>query len=128
MSEMRIEMDTSGALAKLDSFLQNFMEVNKVVEEVTDDALDLIIETARVLCPVDTGLLRDSIHGEGSFPNYEIVVDAQNESGQFYGFFVEWGTSKQGPQPFLWPAINAVVPKMTYRLRRQVKDFILGRG
>ena len=127
MSEMSIEIDSSGAIARLNEFMQNFMQVNTVLEEDVNDGVELMVDTAKVLCPVDKGILRDSIHYEGSFPDYSIVVDAQNEAGQYYGFWVEWGTSRQGAQPFLWPAINAVLPKLVYRIRRHVKDFILGR-
>ena len=127
MSEMRVEIDSSGAIARLNEFMQNFMQVNTVLEEDVNDGVEMMVETARILVPVATGRLRDSIHYEGSFPDYSIVVDAQNEAGQFYGYYVEWGTSKMGAQPFLWPAINAVLPKLVYRIRRHVKDFILGR-
>ena len=127
MSEMSVEIDSSGAIARLNEFMQNFMQVNTVLEEDVNDGVEMMVETAKILVPVATGNLRDSIHYEGSFPDYSIVVDAQNEYGQYYGYFVEHGTSRQGAQPFLWPAINAVLPKLVYRIRRHVKDFILGR-
>ena len=120
MSEMSVEIDSSGAIARLNEFMQNFMQVNTVLEEDVNDGVEMMVETARILVPVATGNLRDSIHYEGSFPNYSIVVDAQNEYGQYYGYYVEWGTSKMGAQPFLWPAINAVLPKLVYRIRRHV--------
>ena len=128
MSEMSVEVDSSGAIARLNEFMQNFMQVNTVLEEDINDGIMLMVDTAVALCPVgETGKLQHSIHYEGSFPDYSIVVDAQNEYGQYYGYYVEWGTSRQGAQPFLWPAINAVLPKLVYRIRRHVKDFILGR-
>ena len=91
MSEMSIEIDSSGAIARLNEFMQNFMQVNTVLEEDVLDGVELMVDTAKILAPVDKGVLRDSIHYEGQFPDYSIVVDAQNEAGQFYGYYVEWG-------------------------------------
>ena len=88
---MSIEIDSSGAIARLNEFMQNFMQVNTVLEEDVNDGVEMMVETARILVPVATGNLRDSIHYQGSFPDYSIVVDAQNEYGQYYGYYVEWG-------------------------------------
>ena len=59
-------------------------------------------QEARAMCPVDTGRLRSSIGvsaGDG-----EAVVYANTD----YAAYVEFGTSKMAPQPFMVPAaINA---------------------
>lgn len=57
---------------------------------------------ARTLAPVLTGTLRSSITVEETSPlHWEIKADA------FYGRFVEYGTSRQAPQPFMAPAAEA---------------------
>lgn len=59
----------------------------------------LVVDTARELCPVETGFLQDSIdyYIEGN----TLVVEASAD----YADFVEYGTVKQDPQPFLETAI-----------------------
>ncbi len=65
---------------------------------------DAVCETARALCPVDTGELRASIHVEGSgnqsFTQYEVIV------GLDYGVYQEFGTKYIAAQPFLGPAVD----------------------
>ena len=82
--------------------------------EVTERAMNKAIDTAKRLCPVDTGKMRDSIEGHmtGNF-SYEITV------GTKYASFNEWGWRgipsigsvenpvfyKGGYRPFIRPAI-----------------------
>jgi HK97 gp10 family phage protein len=61
--------------------------------------------TAKQLCPVDTGFLRNSINttygaGGGEFA-------AEVKAGASYAMYVEYGTSRAAPQPFMGPALNA---------------------
>lgn len=68
-----------------------------------------VVQTARQLAPVDTGRLRDSIGLEGgggearasSLASVSVVARAP------YAGFVEFGTSRMGPQPFMRPAVRA---------------------
>lgn len=64
------------------------------------------VETAaKRLAPVDTGRLRSSISrelgrdGRGLFAQIGTIVD--------YGPYVEFGTSRMRPQPYLRPALDA---------------------
>lgn len=65
---------------------------------------DNIATGAQDRAPVDTGELRDSIHVEGSGQKAAVVVDAD------HGVYVEYGTSRMGAQPFLWPSLEAERP------------------
>lgn len=61
--------------------------------------------TAKQLCPVDTGFLRNSIAtiytiGAGEFA-------AEVKAGASYAQYVEYGTSRMAPQAFLGPALDA---------------------
>jgi HK97 gp10 family phage protein len=53
---------------------------------------------AKSLAPVLTGSLRESIHIEGSGTEREVIADADHAA------YVEFGTSRQAPQPFMFPA------------------------
>ena len=53
---------------------------------------------AKSMAPVRTGRLRESIHIEGSGNEREVVADSD------YALYVEFGTSSQAPQPFMFPA------------------------
>ena len=57
---------------------------------------------AKKKCPCDTGLLRSSIQHrvENKDTNVEGIIGTKTE----YASFVEFGTSKQRPQPYLVPA------------------------
>lgn len=55
-------------------------------------------EMARSLAPVLTGRLRDSIRSEGVGTEREVIADSE------YAVYVEFGTSRQAPQPFMFPA------------------------
>lgn len=65
--------------------------------------------TAKQLCPVDTGFLRNSIGttfniGSGEF-------SAEVKAGASYAMFVEYGTSRMAPRAFLNPALDAHTPE-----------------
>ena len=126
MFEMTITIDASDTLGKLDKMLNTFMNLENIIEPDMVDGMDLIVSVAKELCPVDTGKLQDSIRWEGSFPDYQIIVDAQNEAGQYYGKYVEWGTRFQGQQPFLYQAFREVMHQLKYRLYRHVREAIRG--
>ncbi len=57
---------------------------------------------AKALAPVDTGMLRNSITTATTGDGLRAVVSATAS----YAPFVELGTSRQAPQPFLGPATD----------------------
>lgn len=56
---------------------------------------------AKYLCPVDTGRLRNSITHEVATSEEAVYISTNTE----YAVFVELGTHKQRPQPYLRPAV-----------------------
>jgi len=56
---------------------------------------------AKARCPVDTGNLRNSITHENEDPTTEVIG-----SNVYYAPFVELGTRKMQPRPFLVPAVE----------------------
>lgn len=63
---------------------------------------------AKIMAPVDTGNLRNSISttvgGSGSTLSVEVGPTAH------YGIYVELGTSRMGAQPYLFPAADRHEP------------------
>ena len=62
-------------------------------------ALDTMAD-AKTLAPVDTGNLRNSITTDARQGDLVAVVEATAS----YSAYIEWGTSKMRPQPFMRPA------------------------
>lgn len=62
---------------------------------------------AKVLAPVDTGMLRNSITTAVTGDGLTAAVVATAS----YAPFVELGTSRQAPQPFMGPATDRNTPK-----------------
>lgn len=58
-----------------------------------------VCESAKSMCPVDTGALRSSISVHTEENSAEISADTD------YAAYVEFGTSKMTPQPYLVPAL-----------------------
>ena len=106
MLNLHVKIDMHDTLAKLDQILRNIENSTSVVETTADEMVDYMAIVAQEYCPVRTGQLQESIRVEGGFPSYSIVADATDKYGVEYGPFVEFGTSLQEAQPFLWPAIN----------------------
>jgi len=78
---------------------------SKVVRELDKVKLyslgEEIASDARRYCPVDTGELRDSIaHGVDNKGTISVWASAP------HAIFVELGTSRMGPQPFLRTAVE----------------------
>lgn len=69
-----------------------------------------IEQGARERVPVDSGDLRDSIATTRvALGDYRVEAGA---GGAFYGFLVEFGTSKTPARPFMVPAAEAVAPRV----------------
>lgn len=85
------------------TFTSHRPEVVDAVQQAKARALEIIggkaESYAKRLCPVDTGRLRNSITHEQYDDNTEIIG-----TNVEYAPFVELGTSKQRPQPYLRPA------------------------
>lgn len=70
-----------------------------------------IAADAKASAPVDTGNLRNSIQTSSAGSNAQVaqgIVQARAN----YSKFVEFGTSRTAPQPFLGPAGDKHMPKL----------------
>lgn len=69
------------------------------------EAVGIVNGDAKNIVPVDTGNLRNSIHGSVEAGTSKEVVGKVATSTD-YAPYVEFGTSRMGAQPFLWPALH----------------------
>lgn len=73
---------------------------------------------AKNAAPVDTGNLRNSISSDVGALSAEIGPTAE------YGIYVEYGTSRMAPQPFMGPAFDANVEGLV-RAMESIADEVL---
>jgi HK97 gp10 family phage protein len=75
--------------------------IHAAVEMKMEDAATVGLQVAEDLVPVDTGFLRSRLDVEVRDDQIILTDDAD------YALFVELGTSKQSPQPFMMPGAVA---------------------
>lgn len=71
---------------------------------------------AKIAAPVDTGALRRSIQTAMDNDLHGVVFVAAE-----YGIFLEFGTRRMSPRPFLGPAFDATAPEFEKGLRELLK-------
>lgn len=84
------------------SFKSNAAEVHRLLEEAIAqglEAIGFVAEThAKEACPVDTGRLRNSI--SHAIDGHDAYIGTNVE----YAAYVELGTTRMKPRPYLGPA------------------------
>jgi HK97 gp10 family phage protein len=66
---------------------------------------------AKILCPVDTGHLKGSITSSFSGSGRSAQTTGSVTAGASYAGYVELGTSRMAPQPFMRPALDRSTPQ-----------------
>ena len=87
----------------------NIVSNRDLVEQASDEAIKRSLEAiglqaegyAKMLCPVDTGNLRNSITHEVDVADKKAYIGTNVE----YAAYVEYGTSRMRAQPYLKPAV-----------------------
>ena len=82
---------------RVSEYIANNIENN--FADIIGQGAQTVCESAKSLCPVDTGLLQSSINVQPA--GNTAVISADTE----YAVFVEFGTSKMAAQPYLVPAL-----------------------
>lgn len=90
---MRVEITYDGGLSLA------ARAVEEKIGEIIAAGAETVCKSAKELCPVDTGRLRDSISVSPSVDGAIVSSDAD------YAAYVEFGTSSLAPQPYLVPAL-----------------------
>jgi HK97 gp10 family phage protein len=110
-------MKKSGIVG-LEKVLVNLGTTNKQIEDevkaITSEIAYKIERDAKLNSPVDTGYLRNSIQTEFENGGYVARVFTAAD----YAIFVEFGTSKQPAQPFLFPAAFKFSAEYQRRLKQ----------
>ena len=84
-----------------ESHLGEFLDARPEQIEQALIAIGMTAEThAKEYCPVDTGRLRNSITHEVDMSDQAAIIGSNVE----YAAYVELGTSKMAPRPYLRPA------------------------
>jgi HK97 gp10 family phage protein len=96
--DIKVEMSQ---VIKLDAELAATPAVvaKRVSAAIAKTAFDIEADS-KALCPVDTGYLRGSISSSIKPLEAEIGPTAD------YGAYVEYGTSRAGPQPYMTPSFD----------------------
>lgn len=84
------------------------------VQTAVTEALADIVTDAKALSPVDTGHNRDSI-------TFDVEYTADGARGaagpeSTYGGYLELGTSRMAPRPFMGPAANSNIAHLEARI------------
>jgi HK97 gp10 family phage protein len=123
-------------LRELDFSLQR-----KGLIEVAQAGARILVDAARALAPRDSGRLSDGIKMRVSSKEsdiHEATVDVGPDARQFYAAFVERGTKERvyrhgrrgssghmTAHPFLGPAFEASVERMTQAMKAKMQEIIL---
>lgn len=89
----------------------------RIVQKTSAD----IKADSQAFAPVDTGTLRSSI----TYETRELTGAVVGEIGPSasYGGYVEYGTSRMGPQPYMGPAFDRRAPLMAEVLAKALELF-----
>ena len=117
-------MSSSGVSMKFKGMSAYIAGIEAQPQKIKVEAGNAIYESALRIAkdavtraPVDTGWLHDNI--EASKVN---ALTARVDSFAEYSWYVENGTRKMDPEPFLQPAINMEAPRIYTILQHMVKE------
>ena len=84
----------------------NEKNIQRAAEKVLWKTVNKVAEISKIICPVDTGRLRASIHITPARPG---EIKYLISDGVEYGVHIEYGTSKMDAQPFFRPAMDQTI-------------------
>ena len=120
------ELDVSQVL-KLSADLERASgRVGRRAASVVRKSAQQLKSQAQALAPSRTGALRASIQVSTSGDGRGSGISATVGPTVRYAQFVEYGTSKMAPQPFVGPALDAVTPSFIEAMARLAEEETLG--
>ena len=90
-------------------------KVRRRAEQIVEKAALDVEAQAKLRAPVDTGLLRNSIHVQPISP-----LERDVTSPVHYSVYQEFGTRHMAAQPYMTPAAEFVYPKFLFAMRRLI--------
>lgn len=93
-----------------DALLNATGKIVPLVQSATEKSLADIVRVAQNLVPVDTGYLKSSIGSDPVTVDKKGTVSGVAGPTADYAEYVEDGTSRMGPQPYMGPAAERVAP------------------
>lgn len=117
---MSIIVNTSGMTRLADRMLNAIPAVQRAIEGAVEKAVDEIHTDATSAAPVLTGELKGSIEKEVDGTHGRVFTELR------YAQYVEFGTYKDQPQPFMTPAGDKQQRKFPNRVRGLVASTVRG--
>ncbi len=123
MGQVRIEVATTIELEDLDELPdEQSQALEEDVRKIVETAGDNMVSYAQGIVPVRTGNLMASIFSDLDEDNLAVTLGATAD----YASFVEYGTVKIRPQPFLGPAAAIGQEEMNARIEEAIVQRIDG--
>jgi len=99
----------------------------RALRQAAKQGAEIIVQEAKRRAPVDTGTLRKSIRSKfGKRSSDSVTVEIGPSSKAYYGYFVEFGTSRMAAQPFLRPAIDEHKQRAAEETKQAMVEAVLG--
>jgi HK97 gp10 family phage protein len=107
----------AGFIIISDTFTPKVRNALHLIPQKVGDALEQNFQAAedmaRTIVPVDTGYLQSTIYHKVDDDNFGAELGATAD----YAAFVELGTSRMAAEPFIRPALEAMLPVLALDLR-----------
>jgi len=109
-------------LDKLIKALNQIQGLQEPLDEAIELFLEKVVTDAKSIVPVKTGTLQRSISWQGGRGEYKVGSRVN------YAPYVEYGTSRMVPRPFLGPALLWNLPMLREALLNKAEEWMRRRG
>ena len=121
--QKKLNIGIEGADEVIELLEEMGVAASEILAQAAEAAGRIVLEDAKNRCPVDTGALKASLHIEPSKskkPDIKQEVKVLPGKKEYYGTFVELGTSRQAAQPYLRPAVDENKDKIAAAVHQEI--------
>ena len=93
------------------------LQAPELASEALLETAAVIVDVAKQIVPVDTGALKQSL-GADPVDSHTVQIGSDKD----YAPYVEYGTSRQSPQPYLTPAFTQSEDTFKAIMERKMKE------